>query len=205
MIGGAGDDTYIVDNAGDVVNEAAPGSDGIDTVVSSIDFSLVADASGFVENLILTDTAVTAVGNALDNEITGNSLGNKIYGLEGNDTLTGGDGNDEFIFGVESIGDTNTITDFDLFPGETDLLDLRDLMDIQGGDTETGADLNDYLHFNWDGANTIITIDVDGAAGGVSFDDATIVLQGVNVNASNTVSDIDVINQMLTQGNLDAL
>ena len=45
MTGGAGNDTYVVDNAGDVVTEAAGG--GTDTVESSITFTLGAE----VENL----------------------------------------------------------------------------------------------------------------------------------------------------------
>ena len=40
MRGGAGNDVYVVDNAGDIVNESLAGSNGIDTVQSSISFSL---------------------------------------------------------------------------------------------------------------------------------------------------------------------
>ena len=52
MVGGAGNDTYVVDNAGDVVTEAA--GEGTDTVQSSIDYTLGAN----VENLTLTGAAV---------------------------------------------------------------------------------------------------------------------------------------------------
>ena len=51
MLGGAGNDTYIVDNVGDVVTEAL--NNGIDTVQSSASFTLGAN----VENLTLTDAA----------------------------------------------------------------------------------------------------------------------------------------------------
>ena len=54
MFGGTGNDTYVVDNVGDVVDET--GGDGTDTVQSSISFSLAdpVHAIGDIENLTLT-------------------------------------------------------------------------------------------------------------------------------------------------------
>ena len=53
LFGGTGNDTYVVDNLGDVVNETA--GDGADTVLSYISFSLADSqhAVGAIENLTL--------------------------------------------------------------------------------------------------------------------------------------------------------
>jgi Ca2+-binding RTX toxin-like protein len=98
MDGGTGDDTYYVDNSGDIVFER-PG-EGTDTVISNSSLSLKSN----IENLTLSGTSSTSgTGNDLDNVITGNSGGNKLSGgggadllrgLGGNDTLDGGAGTD---------------------------------------------------------------------------------------------------------------
>ena len=125
MRGGAGDDTYVVDNAGDVVDESVAGSNGSDTVRSSISFNL-ADTThvlGSVGILVLTGTAnINGTGNGLDNPITGNAGANVLNGgagnddrtAGGNDTLTGGAGNDTFVFSdaLSAANNVDLITDF---------------------------------------------------------------------------------------------
>jgi VCBS repeat-containing protein len=94
MAGGAGDDVYMVDDAGDMVVEAS--GEGIDTVYASIDVALAAN----VENLVLTGAAsLTGKGNALDNVLSGNAGDNVLEGGTGNDTLIGGGGNDSLLGG----------------------------------------------------------------------------------------------------------
>ncbi len=59
LIGGLGNDTYIVDNVADVTTEAA--NAGTDTVQSSVTWTLAAN----VENLTLTGAAaINGTGNA---------------------------------------------------------------------------------------------------------------------------------------------
>ena len=101
MFGGTEDDTYYVDNAGDVVVEYA-GEGDHDTVYAAV-ASYVMTAN--VEHLVGTlNTGQT---------LTGNSLNNTIYGGTGNDTLNGGAGGDAMVGGlgddtyvVDNVGDS---------------------------------------------------------------------------------------------------
>ena len=87
MRGNAGNDTYVVDNVGDVVTETE--SAGFDTVRSSISYALGAN----VENLTLIGSAaINGTGNNLNNVLTGNSAENTLKGGLGNDTYVIGTG-----------------------------------------------------------------------------------------------------------------
>ena len=106
LSGGKGDDTYIVDQAGDRVVEQA--AQGVDTVLS---YSGSYTLSANVENLVLGGTGASkGTGNDLANKITGNAGANVIDGGKGNDWMAGGAGADTFVI---HKGDGNdTITDF---------------------------------------------------------------------------------------------
>lgn len=91
MQGGQGDDTYHVDDAGDVVTEAA--SAGVDMVVSSVTRVLGANQ----ENLTLTGTAaINGTGNGASNVLRGNGAANVLNGGDGVDMMYGGLGNDTY-------------------------------------------------------------------------------------------------------------
>jgi serralysin len=118
LAGGAGDDTYVVDDAGDLVIELA--GEGTDTVRAAMSCTL----SDEVENLVLTGTAaIDGTGNAAGNVLTGNNGANaldggggddELRGGAGNDQLTGGDGADSFVFNKRPSTTSNLdrITDF---------------------------------------------------------------------------------------------
>jgi len=75
MRGGYGNDTYLLDDLGDVVQEEA--NQGTDTVVAPFDYTLGAN----VENLTLTGSALTGTGNGLNNVLVGNANDNTLLGL----------------------------------------------------------------------------------------------------------------------------
>jgi Ca2+-binding RTX toxin-like protein len=107
--GGLDNDTYIVDNAADVVREVAGSFGGVDEVRASVSYTLTSDTSSwFIERLVLTGTAANGTGNDLANTIIGNAVANlltgqagndQFYGKAGADTLLGGAGNDRLIGG----------------------------------------------------------------------------------------------------------
>jgi serralysin len=92
MAGGAGSDTYFVDNIGDSVVENA--NEGTDVVFASANFTLSAN----VENLILQGSAdLQGFGNAGANVIYGNTGNNLLDGGAGIDLMVGGAGNDTYF------------------------------------------------------------------------------------------------------------
>ena len=105
---GTGSTLYIVDNVGDTVTETDANTAHIDTVQSSVSWTL----GNNVEELDLAgNKALAGIGNALDNTLTGNAGNNVLDGKGGSDTLVGGGGADVYRFsawhdmGVGAAGD----------------------------------------------------------------------------------------------------
>jgi Ca2+-binding RTX toxin-like protein len=126
LLGGAGNDVYVVDSLFDIVSEK--GGSGIDTVQSSITYSIAAMAD--IEHLSLVGTSdIDGTGNGLDNNLTGNSGINALDGSDGNDTVAGGAGDDVLLGGA---GDDvlNGGTGFDGVLSDDDTIDGGDGFDI---------------------------------------------------------------------------
>ncbi len=186
MIGGAGDDVYIVDDLGDVVIEYDDA--GVDLVMSSVTYTI----SGGVENLTLTGTDnINGSGNSLANIIIGNNGNNLLSGLGGDDILFGGAGDDSlngglgndtlhggagtdtltgssnadiFVFGVDSYGSIDVVTDFSA--GAGDAIDIRDLLDSYDSGTD---DVTEWVRITTSGSNSIVEVDRDGTGTGYGW------------------------------------
>jgi Ca2+-binding RTX toxin-like protein len=159
MSGGGDDDTYVVDDADDLVFEA--GGEGKDLVRSAIDYALPDN----VEDLELTGQAVAGSGNALDNRLLGNAAGNLLYGGAGNDTLAGGFGDDQLDGGagddvyLYARGDgSDVISDTDGSDGNVDT--VRFDASVSSADIKVTMDTGD--NSEWPARNLYLTIEPTG-------------------------------------------
>ncbi|MGV3573127.1 MAG: M10 family metallopeptidase C-terminal domain-containing protein [Ramlibacter sp.] len=135
MAGGKGSDIYHVDNARDsITGESSSSSGGIDSVFSSVSFSLAGD---YVEQLALTgSSSINGTGNGLANVLTGNSGKNVLKGEGGKDTidggagadtLTGGSSADRFVYDAASDSTLKALDRITDFTRGSDKIDLSHL------------------------------------------------------------------------------
>ncbi|QXO16443.1 beta strand repeat-containing protein [Vibrio ostreae] len=185
--------------------------------------------NNFAETMNGSNNADRIYGLDGDDTINGGAGSDIIRGGEGNDTIDGGDGNDILIGGIGDdtltggsgldlfrweSGDQGSvgapaidhITDFNFVPASADgdVLDLVSLLQGEGKIGSSPGNLTNYLHFEFDGSDTIISVSTTGQFLG-GFDttevDQQIILDGVDVVGSLS-RDQDVIAKLLQQGNL---
>ncbi|MGO4389387.1 calcium-binding protein [Microvirga sp. 2YAF29] len=119
MHGGRGDDTYLVENAFDLVFEM-PG-EGRDQIMTTVSYIL--PISSEIEKMIAGgNDGIRLTGNNYNNGLHGNAGKNMLsgsggrdtlWGGAGNDTLNGGKGKDFFVFDTKpSKANFDRITDF---------------------------------------------------------------------------------------------
>lgn len=124
-----------------------------------------------------------------------------LLGGSGDDHLTGGLGADTFAWhlgdqGTSTAPATDTITDFNTSEGDT--LDLSDLLV-----NEDSGNLEQYLHFETQGSDTVVHVSHDGAFDGTNHDttaDQLIVLEGMDLSSHG--DDTAIINYLVQNGHL---
>jgi serralysin len=173
MSGGAGDDTYSIDNALDVVRELA--NAGIDTIqTSAFGIDLTNAKYANIENVFLAGSGdFDLTGSDVNNMLLGNEGDNLIAGMGGADRLFGSDGADTFLFASLKHSKTkasarDTIEDFTAADG--------DKIDLVGIDAKKGGSDNAFsfigtakfhhkkgeLHFKIKGTDSLVEGDIDG-------------------------------------------
>ncbi|HYD13623.1 MAG TPA: hypothetical protein VEC11_12320 [Allosphingosinicella sp.] len=195
MTGFAGDDVYLVDTAGDLVNENA--GEGFDAILANVSYAAAAGVS--VEWLSTSFTAGTAAinltGNEIANFLIGNNGANTLNGGGGADVMTGFAGDDSFAFTTAlGAGNVDTIADF---AAGTDKILLDDAVFTQIGAFgalnanafvagTAAADASDRIIYN--SATGQLFYDADGTGAGAAVPFAT--LQG---NPALAAGDFTVI------------
>ena len=184
LIGGRGNDTYIVDNLGDSITEEL--NQGTDLVKSSVSWTL----SENLENLTLTGSAnINGTGNSVNNVITGNDGNNTLSGGFGNDSLTGGLGADVLVGGfgndtlflglndgasdrvVYSLGDDSDVVNQFLRGVGGDLLQFNNIaaVDVRTVGGNTQFRLGDGVTGNGGFANGSLLLTLNGVTGFTSI------------------------------------
>lgn len=209
ILGSAFNDTLTGNSSANVIeggagNDTMNGSGGIDTVSYSSAASAVtvnlATTTGQNTLGAGTDTLSSfewLIGSGFNDTLTGSTAANNIYGGAGNDTISGGSGNDilyggagtdtltgganadTFVFEAASaFANQDTITDFST--ANADKIDLHDILDSVFDPVQNA--ISDFVNFTNSGANSIMSIDQDGAGTTYGF---------VNVATLNGVTNLD--------------
>ena len=204
--GGAGNDNL----DGEAGDDTLAGGDGDDTLTGGAGADTLRGGAG-------TDTLTGGTENDRleggdgNDTLSGDDGADTLLGGAGADTLTGGLGSDVFKWELADRGSNgaptvDTITDFDTASSSLggDVLDLRDL--LQGDLSQGGVgNLANFIRFEQSGADTKVHISSGG--GFASFyssgqEDQTIILSGVDLTAGGTLSDQQIIQDLLTKGKL---
>ncbi|MGY3856948.1 retention module-containing protein [Aeromonas intestinalis] len=229
LLGGAGNDTLNGGEGNDILvggagNDTLDGGAGNDTasyidITGGVGVTVTVNGNNQVTGGAGTDSLSNMenlVGSMFNDSLTGDGNANILSGLAGDDiliggggddlliggtgsdTLTGGTGKDTFKWMAGDAGGTDTIKDFTT-GANGDVLDLSELL---SGEHSNAANLDQYLTFaSGPGSNkSTLTIDLDGSGSGSTTH--TIFFDNVDFTVNSTRTDQQIIQDLLTQGNL---
>ena len=143
-----------------------------------------------------TEGADTINGQEGNDTLLGDSGNDILIGGAGNDTLIGGEGSDTYVWNAADVETVeapseDVIVGFEAGQGG----DVLDLSDIIQDETES---LDGVLNFNFADGDTTIDINSDGAGTTQS-----ITLRDVDLSGGGSISDADILNNLLNDGNLN--
>jgi Ca2+-binding RTX toxin-like protein len=196
MRGGPGNDTYIIDNAGDLVIERS--GEGDDIISTFISYSLLPDLH--VETLAAQDGAgaIQLTGNSMGQSLYGNSSANTLNGADGDDFLVGLGGND-WLIGGQGSGDAASGSD-NLAGGQGNDLYYVDSTDRILESANEGDDLAvAFTSFAVGAGQSVETIAAVDSAGAVALTGNELA-QSLYGNASGNVLDGGAGNDHLVGG-----
>jgi Ca2+-binding RTX toxin-like protein len=176
MVGGTGNDIYVVDSLADVVTESAgEGTDEVRVSAGSrTDFTQLYVLPDFVENLVGTSASGQGVyANVLDNVVTmggGDDLivlsdpADPLSAIGGNDSVNGGGGNDFIFFGgsftnADQVDGGAGFDTFGLLGNYNVTFDANDLVSIEKLSVYSSGNAGNPFSYN------LTTIDANVAAG----------------------------------------
>ena len=183
LIGGLGNDTYVINSLNDNITELAGGGTA-DRALLATSFALATgDNIEFMQTTnAAAAVAINLIGNEIAQTIIGNAGFNVLLGMLGNDILTGGLGADHFLFNSTLNATTNrdVITDFNV---AADTILLEDAIFIFIGtpgqalasnlfkNLTTGGpvDFDDKILYDDTSGAMFYDIDGSGAAAAIQF------------------------------------
>lgn len=139
------------------------GTSGADTLRGTTGVDVIAGLGGndSLKGLVGNDTLIGGDG---DDYLEGNDGNDRLIGGNGKDTLKGSAGADTYVFNsVSEVGDT--INDF----RADDFIEIAGILQLPSGTEGAAAISGGYLRFTQSGADTLVEVDTDGAAGNGGF------------------------------------
>ncbi|MGI9273905.1 MAG: calcium-binding protein, partial [Endozoicomonas sp.] len=210
LTGGEGDDE-LYGQAGDDVLDGGTGADILDGGIGDDQLSGNEGNDllfGYTGNDILD-------GGFGDDGLNGGAGEDRIIGGKGDDSLVGGADSDTFVFRAEDLIDgatiqTDTLTDFVLGTPASggDVLDISELVDINGADSLNAAQLLAALglnQFNASYDNGLATLTFTTSTSDSASDQLKIVINGTigwDDGGDGVVSGDDILQQLIANGQL---
>jgi hypothetical protein len=157
--------------------------------------------------VIVNPPSNVLTGTSGDDHIQGTDADETIFSGAGNDLMIGGNGADTFAWDLSDITSGTPASTDTVIADFSDRLDLSDLLigeQVVDSDESAAEALDDYLDFSVNAnGSTVIEVNVFGQNDdNNSTTDHIIEIAGYDATAGNSLSDVQVINNLMNSGHL---